>query len=131
MNRKLIITLAIAIVTVALAGCPHQAPVYNVNNATVVTNVNNVSSDQVRQAIVRAGGGLGWIITEVGPGELEGTLNLRSHTAKVSIPYSTKQYSIIYKDSVDLDYNGETIHSNYNGWVQNLQKAIQVQLTQL
>jgi uncharacterized lipoprotein NlpE involved in copper resistance len=131
MNRKLIITLAIAVVTLALAGCPHQAPVYNVNNATVVTNVNNVSSEQVRQAIIRAGGGLGWIITEVGPGELEGTLNLRSHTAKVSIPYSTKSYSIIYKDSVDLDYNGETIHSNYNGWVQNLQKAIQVQLTQL
>ena len=131
MNRKLIITLAIAVVTLALAGCPHQAPVYNVNNATVVTNVNNVSSEQVRQAIIRAGGGLGWIITDVGPGELEGTLHLRGHTAKVSIPYSTKKYSIIYKDSVDLDYNGETIHSNYNGWVQNLQKAIQVQLTQL
>ena len=131
MNRKLISTLAIAVVTLALAGCPHQAPVYNVNNATVVANVDNVSSEQVRKAIIRAGGGLGWIITDVKPGELEGTLHLRSHTAKVSIPYSTKSYSIIYKDSVDLDYNEGTIHSNYNGWIENLHRAIQVQLSQL
>lgn len=131
MNRKLVLTLAIAIVTLALAGCPHQAPVYNVNNATIATAVDNVSAEQVRKAIIRAGGGLGWVIKDAGPGELEGTLHLRSHTAKVSIPYSTKSYSIIYKDSVDLDYNGETIHSNYNGWIQNLQREIQAQLSKL
>ncbi len=131
MYRKLATTLAIAIITLTLAGCPHQAPVYNVNNATVVANVNNLSSEQVRMAIIRAGGGLGWVIKEVRPGELQGTLNLRKHVAKVSIPYNTKSYSIVYQDSVNLNYDGTNIHSNYNGWIQNLHKAIQVQLTQI
>ena len=32
-------------------------------------------------------------------GEIIGTLNIRSHQAVVSIPYTTKTYSILYKDS--------------------------------
>lgn len=131
MNRKLIAGLAVAVVTLALAGCPQQAVVYNVENAAVVANVNNVSADTVRKAIIRAGSGLGWSITDVEPGLLSGTLHLRSHVAKVDIPYSDKSYSIIYKDSTNLRYDGTKIHSNYNGWIQNLEKAIRVQLTTL
>jgi hypothetical protein len=130
MYRKLATTIAIMIATLALFSC-RSAPVYNVNNATVVANVSNVSSSQVRKAIIRAGGGLGWMIKDAGPGRLEGRLTLRTHYAKVSIPYSTKSYSIIYKDSKNLKYDGTNIHSNYNGWIQNLNKAIQVQLNML
>ncbi len=59
------------------------------------------------------------------------SLNLRTHTAVVEIPYSTKAFSIRYKDSVNLDYTGESIHSNYNGWIQNLEKGIRTQLQSL
>lgn len=65
------------------------------------------------------------------PGVLEGTLNLRSHMAKIEIQYNNNSYSILYKDSSNLNYDGTKIHSNYNGWIQNLQKAIQVQLNTL
>ena len=47
--------------------------------------------------------------------------------------YSTKAYSIVYKDSQNLDYNGttKTIHRAYNGWVQNLDRGIRTQLSLL
>ncbi len=108
-----------------------RPPVYNVEEATVVANVSNVSAEDVRKSIIRAGGTLGWNIKDVKPGLLEGTLHLRTHMAKVEIPYSTKSYSILYKDSTNLKYDGTKIHSNYNGWIQNLQKAIEVQLDTL
>ena len=41
-------------------------------------------------------------------------------------------YSIDYKNSLNLKYDStkNTIHKNYNGWIQNLDNAIQVQLSQ-
>jgi len=131
MKRKLIAALGIAITTLALTRCPHQAAVYNVEDASIVANVNNLSAADVRKAIIRAGGTLGWNIKDAGPDMLKGTLHLRSHIAKVDIPYGPERYSILYKDSTNLNYDGSKIHSNYNGWIQNLQKAIQVQLNTL
>ena len=56
-----------------------------------------------------------------------------SHTAIVEIPYTTKTYSIIYKDSTNLKYDAEkqTIHENYRGWIQNLDNAIKSRLSGL
>ena len=85
----------------------------------------------MRKAIVRAGGGLGWQLRDNGPDAMIGTLILRTHTAVVDIPYSATQYSITYKDSTNLNYNGTSIHSNYNGWIQNLHKAVNTQLNTL
>jgi len=131
MKRKIATALVIAAVTLALAGCPKQTLVYNVEDAAVVSNIGNVSVENIRKAIVRAGGTLGWNIKDVEPGLLEGTLHIRKHMAKIDIPYSSESYSIIYKDSSNLRYDGTNIHSNYNGWIQNLQKAIDVQLNTL
>jgi hypothetical protein len=64
---------------------------------------------------------------DTGPGETEGRLHLRSHVAIVSITFDTKQFSIFYKDSTNLDYDGARIHRNYNGWIQNLEQAILAQ----
>jgi hypothetical protein len=128
MYRKLATTITILIATLALSSCG-TAPVYNVQNATVVANVSNASSSQVRKAIISAGKVLGWTIKDAGPGRLEGKLFLRTHYAKVSIPYSSESYSIIYKDSKNLEYDGTSIHRAYNGWIQNLNKNIQLQLS--
>ena len=113
------------VVGIALGAC-RSAPVYNVSSSTMATPPN-ATLEQVAGAIKRAGLGLGWQMIDKGPGEMEGRLNLRSHLAVVSITYDTKKFSIFYKDSVDLHYDGTTIHKNYNGWVQNLEKAILAQ----
>ena len=128
MNLKF---LAILFSVILLGACRTAPTIYQVQNAAVSTNVPNATKDDVRKAIIRAGGSLGWQFRDNGPDAMIGTLILRTHTAVVDIPYSTKQYSITYKDSTNLDYNGTSIHSNYNGWIQNLHKAINVQLSTL
>jgi len=47
----------------------------------------------------------------------------------VDVNYGVKFYSILYKDSTELGYDGQNIHPNYNGWIQNLDKGIRAQLS--
>ncbi len=131
MKQKLLGVLMISMVTLFLAGCPHQAMVYNVEDASVVANKDGVTMDDVRKAIIRAGTTLGWNMNDKGSGLVEGTIHLRSHMAQVDIPYDAQTYSIKYKNSDNLKYDGEKIHSNYNGWIQNLDRAIRAQLSTL
>ena len=42
--------------------------------------------------------------------------------------HTRKSYSIEYKASDNLRYDGQKIHSNYNGWIQNLDKAIKTEI---
>src|SRR5215213_1695186 len=112
-------SLALAAV-VALAACT-TPPVMNVPNTPVTTgNGKPATSEQVRSAIVRAGSGLGWIMTPNDPGLVTGRLALRGHVAVVDVRYSAKDYSITYKESSNLDYKDGHIHKNYNGWIENL-----------
>ena len=115
-----------------LAGC--TSAIYNVNNATVAgLNGGTPTMPEIKKAIMTAGAGLGWNVKEESPGHLVGTLHLRTHTAVVDIPYSTETYSITYKSSSNLQHDPEdgTIHSNYNGWIENLDMAIKNQLAAL
>jgi hypothetical protein len=130
MKKLLFKLLIVAVAAGSIIGC-RSAPVYNVEDQTIVANVNNVKLDDVKKAIIRAGGSLGWQMKADKPGHMIGTLHLREHMAQVDISYSTKSYSITYKDSQNLKYDGTNIHSNYNGWVQNLQRNIDVQLSTL
>lgn len=123
-------SFVLAGVVIALLGGCRSAGVHNVSEAPVVAN-KAVSMEDVQKAIVRAGVGLGWQMKPVEPGLIVGTLTLRSHMAMVNIKYDTKKYSITYKDSSNLDYDGNNIHKNYNGWVQNLDNGIRSQLTNL
>ncbi|MCU7844746.1 MAG: hypothetical protein KZQ93_12990 [Candidatus Thiodiazotropha sp. (ex Monitilora ramsayi)] len=123
--RKLAFVAMIAL-TMGLIGC-RTAPVYNVEEAPVNAS-SKVSAENVKKAIMSAGAGLGWQMKEVKPGQIVGSIFLRKHSAVVDIPYSATKYSIIYKDSTELKYDGSMIHSNYNGWIQNLDRAIQARL---
>ena len=123
-------SLVLAGIVVALLGGCRSAAIHNVSAEPLVAN-KPVSMDDVQKAIVRAGAGLGWQMKPVEPGLIVGTLNLRTHMAMVDIKYDTKTYSITYKDSSDLDYDGKSIHKNYNGWIQNLDNGIRTQLSNL
>ena len=127
-KKPLVLGLGI-LMSVAVAAC-RTAPVMNIEEAPV-TVTSKVSQKDIRNAIIRAGSSLGWRVKEIKPGHLQATLNVRSHMAKADIFYTTKSYSIKYKDSVNLKYDGSSIHSNYNGWIQRLDQAIQSQLAAL
>ena len=133
MSKMLTRFLVVALSVLMFAGC-RSAPVHNVQDATIVSATGKqVTMEQFKQAVVRAGAALGWSMKSVSDGHIVGTLYLRDHMAQVDINYTTSAYSINYKDSSNLKYNAEdnSIHSNYNGWVQNLQRNIQAQMSLL
>jgi len=132
MKRILPSMLVVCMAVVMVAGCRGGGQIYQVKDAPVQTATGNQPSlAEVEKAIIQAGVGLGWIMAIAKPGEIIGTLNLRSHQAVVSIPYTSKTYSILYKDSSNLKYNAEkqTIHENYASWIQRLDGAIRSRLT--
>ncbi len=129
MKNKILLPLVITLALVAV-GC-RTNPVYNLSDAPVTTSSRNYGVSDVRGAILQAGASLGWQMKAVRPGLIVGTLYVREHMAKVEIPYDRRSYSILYQDSSNLDYDGANIHSNYNGWVQNLSKEINARLSVL
>lgn len=119
-------------ILVLFAGCRTTA-VYNVTDSAINTGSGKEPTMQeVQQAILNAATTTkpAWTMKVVKPGHILATLNIRRHTAIVDITYNTKSYSINYNGSTNLKYDPEakTIHSNYNGWIQNLDSAIKAKL---
>ena len=126
MNVKQI--LAVVAVVLLVAGCTSR-PIMNIPDTPVVTGEGKpLTPDQVRNAIVAAGNGLGWVMTPVAPDVVNGRLSLRTHLAIVDVRYTATTYSITYKDSTNLDYQNGQIHKNYNGWIENLDHGIHNEL---
>ena len=128
-TRKWAAMLA-SVFALLIVGC-RSAPVYNVSSAPITASKANPTLSDVEKAITRAGVSLGWQMRSTKPGHVLGTLLLRTHRAVIDINYDTASYSITYKDSTDLNYDGTNIHSNYNGWIQRLDSAIRAQLSQI
>ncbi|MGB8663169.1 MAG: hypothetical protein WCD24_00155 [Serratia inhibens] len=119
---KLILT---GIFAAALAsGCAGTAPVHNINQ----TIAGNHSEAQVRQAILYAGLNRGWIMNPTSEGMIDGKILLRGHSADIRITYNANNYQIKYIGSSNMDAKEGKIHSNYNRWVANLNKDIQLEL---
>ena len=119
---------AVAVV-LAIAGCG-SVPIMNVKDAAITSSSGKpMSNAEVRSSILRAGAALGWQMKDEGPNMLVGTILLRDHSAVVEIPYSASTYSIKYRSSTNLKESNGSIHKNYNGWIQNLTRGINAQLT--
>jgi len=123
------LAIAASVLVLLAGGCRAPMPVYNVTDAPVAASKPSPSLDEVGKAIQRAGVALGWQMKETKPGHMLATLALRKHEAVVDVNYGVKSYSIRYKDSTELGYDGQNIHPNYNGWIQNLDKGIRAQLS--
>ena len=120
--------LVAAVLAVAVAGCGSR-PVMNVTaEPVVVTPGKTATNDNVRDAILRAGSGLGWQMRPAAPGVIAGTISLRGHTANIDVEYNTRTYNIVYRSSTGLEAQNGQIHKNYNGWIENLNNAIRREL---
>lgn len=121
--------LILACAVLMLAGCNKRVPVQN--QVTPIPILENVSDKEIESAIIRAGAVTGWNIVPSGERTLIGTLNLRGHQAVVVITYDKKNYRITYKSSLNLKYDGATIHRNYNNWVIRLDDNIRRHIAEL
>lgn len=120
--------VAILIVSaLVLVGCQRTFPVHNVPETQVYIPAEG-DADAVREAIVAGARAKGWRVSEESPGHIVGTIAVRTHTAAVDIFYAATSYSIQYKNSSNLMYDGERIHRNYNRWIILLDQQIQANL---
>lgn len=126
MKNIMKLTTFVLVSMLLFTGCK-STKIYNVPTQKVQAQK---SSEHMYRIIREAGQSLGWNIKKVKPGVLEGKLALRSHLAVVRINYNHTSYNIKYVRSSNLKYNASkgTIHKNYNGWIQNLQQAIDARL---
>ncbi|WP_305814745.1 hypothetical protein [Photobacterium leiognathi] len=125
MKKLFLTTLA----SLLIVGCTSK-PVMNLNNVyvpTVVTGQQHTAED-VQKEILTAAEQRGWSARVIKPGLILANISVRTHSATIEIPYSSTSYSIDYKDSQNLDYDGTDIHRNYNNWVVRLSRSIQQQL---
>lgn len=111
----------------ALFAAPALAlkPIESIDDAPIP---EGLTTSQIQKAIIAAGGKRGWIIKPAGSGQLEGTLMVRTHVVKVTIPYGRSGYSILYKDSTNMKAKDGEIHRSYNKWVLTLNQDIQREL---
>src|SRR5439155_23014054 len=119
--------LMLMVLALTLLGACRTAPIYALNEAPVPAFAKQATMNDVRAAIMRAGARLGWQMTETGPGVISARIALRTHTASADVKYNTRTYSIVYRDSTNLEATSGTIHKNYNGWIENLDREIRVE----
>ena len=122
--KKYVQWFAAIAVAGALAGCARTAPVEQIQTAVSAGH----TEDQVKQAILRAGVQRQWIMSQTAPGAIAAHQQARDHVVEVRINYSASGYSIHYVSSSNMMASGGKIHKNYNRWVHNLDKDIQVNL---
>ncbi|MEQ4530044.1 MAG: hypothetical protein ABN478_01910 [Mixta sp.] len=122
--KKIVKLLTALAVMGALAGCARTAPVDNVQTTVSAGH----TQAQVKNAILKAGAQRQWIMSEAGPNVIKARQQSRDHMAEVLINYSATGYAINYQSSLNLLASGGKIHKNYNRWVRNLDKDIQINL---
>jgi hypothetical protein len=127
-TARISLLIIAALFVCGVMGC-RTAPIYNVNNQAIYTSKDSqMALDDVARGIIKAGDILGWDMQLVRPGLIVATLNIRTHQAVVEIPFGEREFSIIYKSSINLREKNGKIHKNYNVWVRELSDRIKTEV---
>ncbi len=126
-------------------------PIVNFEDQVVPSADGNLKTlDKVREAILAAGRDQEWQMNPVKDGHIVATRVIRGkHTMVLDITYSPARYSVVYSDSINLNFKPVSsaqsasvqgtatsgavqgmIHPNYNKWVGDLNFAIARKLSQ-
>jgi len=130
--KRTILLLGAIIVAVSMCGCTSH-PVMNLQGYSVpsLEDGSLQSAEAVQNAIITACKVRGWTPKVVNEGLIQAEIDIRAkHRAVVEIPFTSTEYSIIYKDSEGMEYEQKSgkIHRNYNRWVTMLSQTIQREL---
>ena len=126
-RNVLVLTILILVLTTFSFGCKRTVPIQDFGNSGLTAN-SKLTANQVRDAIVRAGASIGWKMNTVSPGLVTASWVTRSHSVTVDIPYTADKYTIKYRESSNLLAEGGQIHSNYNRWVDRLNRNIAAEI---
>ncbi len=121
--RKLLMAIALA---AGLGACVTMImPMERLENVPVSHRDGEAG---VGAAIDRALASRGWVVTDRRAGETDATLIGSEYRANIAVRYNASSYSVIYRDSEGLDYDGQKIHRHYNNWLNNLRISIEREL---
>ena len=126
--RSLLVASALAVT----AGCTSR-PIANVTGEPVVVAPGKTATnDNVRDAIMRAGAGLGWKMRPAGPGVVTGEMSVSNkHWVTIDVQHTPTTYNIVYRSSTNMNERNGEINRNYNIWVQSLNNAIRAELLRI
>lgn len=118
--------LFVLFMSILLGGCK-ITPIYNVDNAQVPSGLTKA---EVEKGVVLALSKKGWMIKQKSEGKILANIYVRSHTATIEVKFDEQYYSIDYIDSSNLNYDSKKgkIHKNYNNWIHNIHRLINVSL---
>jgi len=142
--------VASSVLILFVTGCVSIIPLDNIDDHTIV---QELSEQQVKEAINSGIEAAGWTVENEAAGKILATYAVRVHTIAVNIRYTEKDYSINYAYSINMKVyctdqdkaKGVTltnwpeqtcagvrpalIHSAYNEWVENLNSEINTALS--
>ena len=128
------------LVAALLAAAPahaRNAPMVNFENIAISTSDGKAAApEKVRKAIIQAASARKWAPSQHSPNTIRATYNHGSkYSAVVDIKFTGQSYSIVYVDSVGLNYASEggksVVHPTYNKLVTALRQSIDAQLRSL
>lgn len=94
-------------------------PVQDVHDEAIVSRAP-LTLQAVETAILEAARIRGWETQVVEPSHIVATLRVKEYRVTTDIFFETDRYSIRYRSSTNLDYDGTHIHRSYNRWIRNL-----------
>jgi len=140
----------VAALSLGLAGC--QAAMISMPNIYNEPIDSDLAPSKSRAAIESGVVSAGWVVDDTSEGQVTASYRVRSHTAIVTIGYSSDRYGIFYKNSYNMKVKCGTrpaagsptissgqsgcpdgtvpthIHENYKKWVNRLNSSIQAAL---
>lgn len=98
--------------------------------------INKISVDQVKTTVGRVLRVVGWRVESENPGVTVASLQKGELYAKIQVNYSETHVDIRHLDSRNFNYSnisgeGETIHSHYLSWVNNISALLNKALNSL
>ena len=103
--------------------CRTLVPIAEVRDAPLLSS-EDTTLDDVAELVWLSAVSLGWDVEKESPGVMKATLRLREHVAVVRIEHDTRFFSILAVETQRIEREGDRIHPNDNGWMENLQERI-------
>lgn len=135
MGISVIRTAVIACVLIGVAAC--TAPIQKVElNKYGYGPKAGTTMEQIKATIESVATSRGWKLNNMQSGQFTGLRawggpDNNKHNIVVDVVYDVKAFSIRYKNSKRMDYDGSSIHHTYNDMVVDLQEGIQAAVSKL
>ena len=133
MNMRALLPLMLAL-PLFFAGCGANSIMTPVGTSAGAADQKNFTAQDMRAAILRGCAEKNWRVIETSANSVDAMIIVNNmQTVVVSIPYTATSYMINYKASANMGYTvssdgASSIDPNYNDWVFDLDKAIQMHI---